>query len=127
MGVLRAARLPRLLVRAEGVSVAASSMIVYFWGDHSWWLLVVLALAPDLSMVAYAAGPRVGAAAYYLAHTYALPAVVGAVGVVAEADAAVAVALIWATHIGVDRAIGYGLSTPADSRTRICSGLRASG
>jgi hypothetical protein len=36
----------------------------------------------------------------------------GAVGVVAESDAPVAVALIWLTHIGVDRAIGYGLKYP---------------
>jgi hypothetical protein len=32
---------------------------------------------------------------------------------VAESDAAVAVALIWVTHIGVDRAIGYGLKYPS--------------
>jgi uncharacterized protein DUF4260 len=64
-------------------------------------------------MVAYAAGPRVGAAAYDLVHTYALPVVLGVVGVVANADAAVAVALIWVTHIGVDRAIGYGLKYPS--------------
>ena len=30
----------------------------------------------------------------------------------ADGDAAVAVALIWLTHIGVDRAIGYGLKYP---------------
>jgi uncharacterized protein DUF4260 len=64
-------------------------------------------------MVAYAAGPRVGAAAYDLVHTCALPVVLGVVGVVANADAAVAVALIWVTHIGVDRAIGYGLKYPS--------------
>ena len=106
-------RLPRLLLRMEGAAAATAALILYFWGDHPWWLLLVLALAPDLSMVAYAAGPRVGAAAYDLVHTYSLPVVLGAVGVVADADAAVAVALIWVTHIGVDRAIGYGLKYPS--------------
>jgi hypothetical protein len=76
-------------------------------------LLLVLALAPDLSMAAYAAGPRVGAAAYDVVHTYAIPVGVGAAGVVADSDAAIAVALIWVTHIGVDRAIGYGLKYPS--------------
>jgi hypothetical protein len=88
-------------------------MTLYVRADYSWWLLVVLALAPDLSMVAYAAGPRVGAAAYDLVHTYALPVVLGAVGVVTDAGAATAVALIWLTHIGVDRALGYGLKYPS--------------
>ena len=113
MDFLAAERLPRLLLRTEGLAAAAAAMTLYFWADHPWWLLVVLALAPDLAMVAYAAGPRVGAAAYDLVHTYALPVGLGAAGIVADADAAVAVALIWSTHIGVDRAIGYGLKYPS--------------
>ncbi len=105
-------RLPRLLLHLEGVAVAIAAVVVYFWADHPWWLLLVLALAPDLSMAAYAAGPRIGAAAYDVVHTYAIPLGIGAIGVVAQSDAAVAVALIWLTHIGVDRAIGYGLKYP---------------
>ena len=69
----------------------------------------MLALAPDLSMVGYAAGPAVGAAAYDVAHTYSLPVGLAAIGVLADADLAVQIGLIWTAHIGVDRAIGYGL------------------
>jgi hypothetical protein len=111
--VLTLERLPRSLLHLEGVAVAVAALVVYFWSDHPWWLLVALALAPDLAMVAYAAGPRLGAAAYDVMHTYALPVIVGAAGVVADGEAAVAVALIWLTHIGVDRAIGYGLKYPS--------------
>lgn len=113
MGVLTGERLPRSLLHLEGVAVAAAALVIYFWADHPWWLILVLALAPDLAMAAYAAGPRVGAVAYDVVHTYALPLVLGAVGVLADNDAAVAVALIWLTHIGVDRAIGYGLKYPS--------------
>ena len=31
---------------------------------------------------------------------------------IADVDAAVAVGLVWVTHIGVDRAVGYGLKYP---------------
>jgi uncharacterized protein DUF4260 len=113
MRVLTAERLPRSLLHLEGVVVAAAALVIYFWADHPWWLILVLALAPDLAMAAYAAGPRMGAAAYDVVHTYALPVGLGAIGVVADRDAAVAVALIWLTHIGVDRAIGYGLKYPS--------------
>jgi hypothetical protein len=58
------------------------------------------------------AGQRVGAAVYDLAHTYVLPVALAAAGVIADSDAAVQVGLIWLTHIGVDRAIGYGLKYP---------------
>lgn len=107
-----AGRLPGLLLRIEGLAVAAAALALYFDGDHPWWLLVVLALAPDLAMLGYVAGARLGAAAYDLAHTYVGPLVLGAAGVLADDRTCVALALIWAAHIGIDRALGYGLKYP---------------
>jgi hypothetical protein len=101
--------LPRALLHAEGAAVFVAATVLYFHGDHPWWLFLLLALAPDLSMVGYLAGARVGAAAYDAAHTYVVPVALAAVGVVGDVDALVAVALIWLAHIGVDRAVGYGL------------------
>lgn len=72
----------------------------------------MLALAPDLSMLGYLAGPRPGSRVYNAAHTYVGPIALGAVGVVAAAPLATSVALVWAGHIGADRAIGYGLKYP---------------
>jgi hypothetical protein len=106
-------RLPRLLLGAEGVAVAAAAIALYFYADYPWWLLVALALAPDLSMAGYLAGPRVGAACYDAVHTYVAPVALGAVGVIADADLASQIALIWLTHIGIDRALGYGLKYPS--------------
>jgi hypothetical protein len=105
-------RLPRALLRAEGLAVAVAAVALYFHADYPWWLLVVLVLAPDLSMVGYLAGPTVGAAAYDAAHTSAVPVALAAVGLVVDADTAVQLGLIWLTHIGVDRAVGYGLKYP---------------
>ena len=105
-------RLPRALLHAEGVAVAAAAIALYFHADFPWWLLVALALAPDLAMVGYLAGSTIGAAAYDAAHTYSFPVALAAVGVVADAKTAVQLGLIWLTHIGVDRAVGYGLKYP---------------
>jgi hypothetical protein len=105
-------RIPRILLHLEGAAVAVAAVILYFYADYPWWLLVVLALAPDLSIVGYVGGARVGAVAYDVAHTYVFPVFLAMLGVVTEADAAIQVALIWLTHIGVDRAIGYGLKYP---------------
>ena len=73
----------------------------------------VLLLAPDLSMLGYLAGPQVGAAIYNTFHTYAMPAVVGALGMIFANPLMVAVALIWFAHIGMDRTLGYGLKYPS--------------
>ena len=109
-------RLPALLLRAEGGAVVAAAVTVLFYAEYPWWLLVALALVPDVSLAAYAAGPRVGAGTYNAAHTYVAPVVLGALGVVAEADLLLQLALIWMTHIGVDRTIGYGLKYPTSFR-----------
>ena len=102
-------RLPRVLLHAEGLAVAVVAVALYFHADYPWWLLVALALAPDLSMVGYLAGPAIGAAAYDAAHTYSVPVALGAVGLMVDAETAGQLSLIWLVHIGVDRALGYGL------------------
>ena len=103
---------PASLLRAEGVALLALSVMLYRVNGGSWLLFGVLLLAPDLSMLGYLAGPKVGAAIYNAFHTYAMPAVVGALGMIFASPVAIAVALIWFAHIGMDRTVGYGLKYP---------------
>jgi hypothetical protein len=103
---------PRVLLRAEGLAVAVAAIALYFHADYPWWLLVALVLAPDLSMVGYLGGPNIGAMAYDAAHTYVAPIVLVTAGVLTDARIPIELGLIWFTHIGVDRAIGYGLKYP---------------
>jgi hypothetical protein len=105
-------RLPRLLLHAEGAAVAAGAIAVYFHAGYPWWLLVALALAPDLSMIGYLGGVRIGAVTYDTAHTYVLPVVLAVTGLIVDTEAAVQIALVWIAHIGVDRGTGYGLKYP---------------
>jgi hypothetical protein len=77
-----------------------------------WWLFVALALAPDIAMVAYLAGPRRGSLAYNATHTTLGPISLGAVGFWTGTSLLVLLTLVWAAHIGVDRALGYGLKYP---------------
>ena len=105
-------RLPGLLLRLEGAAVLAGSLALYFDQGFGWLLLVVLALAPDLAMIGYAAGQRVGAIAYDIVHTEALPIALGVFGLLASESLPVQLALIWLVHIGADRMIGYGLKYP---------------
>jgi hypothetical protein len=104
---------PATLLRAEGVALLALSVMLYWVNGESWLLFGVLLLAPDLSMLGYLAGPRVGAAIYNAFHAYGIPAVVGALGMILASPLMVAVALIWFAHIGMDRTVGYGLKYPS--------------
>ena len=69
-------------LRLEGLAVLVAAVGAFAHVDASWWLFAALILAPDIGMLGYLAGPRLGAAA------------------------------TWAAHIGVDRALGYGLKEP---------------
>ena len=103
---------PAAMLRVEGAAMLAGSGLLYWLNGGSWWLFALLLLTPDASMLGYLAGPRVGAAAYNAFHSYPLPAVLGIVGLLAGLPLAVAVALVWFAHIGMDRTIGYGLKYP---------------
>ena len=100
---------PRVFLRIEGLTALAVAVGGYLTLDGPLWLFVVLALAPDLSMLAYLAGPRVGSLGYNLVHTYTLPVALGGVGFWTDTRMAMLVAAIWAAHIGADRVAGYGL------------------
>ena len=105
-------RLPRLLLRLEGLAVVVAAVVLYFHEDFGWILFVALILAPDLSFAGYAFGPKVGAIAYDAVHTEIFPVALGTVGVLADSSTATKVALIWLAHIGADRLLGYGLKYP---------------
>uniref|UniRef100_A0A7D6CNX8 DUF4260 domain-containing protein n=2 Tax=Natrinema zhouii TaxID=1710539 RepID=A0A7D6CNX8_9EURY len=100
---------PRTLLRIEGLAALGIALGSYFTLDGPIWMLVVLALSPDLSMIGYLAGPRFGSLSYNIVHTYTLPLVLGAFGFWADSRIALLIALIWAGHIGADRVFGYGL------------------
>jgi hypothetical protein len=99
----------RLLLRLEGLAALAASLALYAQCGFSWPLFALLFLAPDLAMLGYFAGPRIGAAAYNLVHTYALALPLAAAGFFIGIPALMAAALILIAHIGFDRLLGFGL------------------
>jgi hypothetical protein len=105
-------RLPAILLRAEGLALFAAALALYVREDCSILLLVVLFLAPDLSFVGLAGGQRVGAIAYDAAHTYVGPILLASGALIGEWSTGVQLGLIWLAHIGIDRALGYGLRYP---------------
>ncbi|MGH2753932.1 MAG: DUF4260 domain-containing protein [Actinomycetota bacterium] len=105
---------PPRLIRLEGAAAAVLGLFLYEHHGDSWWLLVALVLVPDLSIPVYFIEKRVGAALYNLVHTYLWAAILAGIGIGDEHPLLVSLAIIWLIHIGVDRALGYGLKYPTD-------------
>src|ERR1700737_3136180 len=107
------AGLPRILLRLEGAALAVGAVYMYQRVGGNWWLFAALILAPDLSMLAYLAGSRPGAIAYNALHVTLGPLICAGLGFLLPSFDLISIALIWAAHIGVDRALGYGLKYEA--------------
>ena len=95
--------------RIESGTIALVGLMVYHTLGHGWVTFVLTLLLPDLAMLGYLRGPNVGAWVYNLAHSYALPMLIAAAGLMTGSDLAVAAAVIWSIHIALDRALGFGL------------------
>ena len=99
----------RTLLRLEGLTLFAGMTLLYaVWGG-SWWVYAILFLAPDLSFAAYLAGPRFGAVIYNAAHSYLAPMALNVTGFATNEPLILSIAMIWLAHIGIDRALGFGL------------------
>lgn len=108
MGFPGAARGVRAMLRLEGAVLSALAVALYVRSGASWPLFAALFLLPDLAFAGYLAGPRIGAVAYNALHSTIGPLLLAA-GAQMLAPSLYPVALIWLAHIGVDRALGYGL------------------
>jgi hypothetical protein len=103
----------KLLLRLEGLTLGAAMVVLYATWGGSWWIFAILFLAPDLSFLAYLIDPKIGAFAYNAAHSYMAPVALLTLGFAIGEPLILSIAMIWLAHIGIDRALGYGLKYEA--------------
>ncbi len=72
-------------------------------------VFILTLLLIDIFMIGYLVNNRLGAYVYNLGHTITLPLILGFTGYFIDSRYLLAVSLIWLAHIGMDRALGYGL------------------
>ena len=102
----------QIFLRLEGLAVALVSALFYAHTGASWWMFAALFLVPDLSMLGYLGGPKLGARIYNAIHSYVTPGTLAAMAILLRSPGLLPYAFIWIFHIGVDRMLGYGLKYP---------------
>ena len=103
----------RILLRLEGLALFAAMTALYATWGGSWWVYALLFLVPDLSFLAYLSDAKFGALVYNATHSYMAPVALMTLGFALAAPLTLSIALIWLAHIGIDRALGYGLKYSA--------------
>ena len=101
--------MPRLLLRIEGAALTLAAVYMYSRIGGNWWLFAALILVPDVSFAGYLINTRIGAIAYNTMHVTLGPLVCAALGFLLPSFDLLSIAVIWAAHVGIDRAFGYGL------------------
>ena len=101
--------LPDFLLRLEGLALFGAVLVLYGAQSFGWWQFGLLLLLPDLAALGYLINARVGNLSYNLAHTLVFPLGLAVLAGLAHHALGLQLALIWLAHIGMDRAVGYGL------------------
>jgi hypothetical protein len=103
----------RSWLRLEGLAAFGAGLALFGASGGSWLLFVPLILLPDVSAVGYLAGPRVGSFTYNLLHNWVPGIVALGLGAWLASPAVMLAAAILIAHVGMDRAMGYGLKLPS--------------
>lgn len=106
----------RLLLHAEGLAAFIAGVALFGWAGGQWLWLVPLLFVPDLSMIGYASGSRVGSHVYNAVHNWALGLAVLGAGLWLVSTPLVIAGAVLVAHVGFDRALGYGLKYPTGFR-----------
>jgi len=105
---------PLFILRLEGLAIFALATFAYFFLGFSTTGFFVFFLVPDISFLAYLAGPLLGALAYNALHSYVGAIALGVSAWLGGFEPFIGLSLIWAAHIGFDRMLGYGLKYASD-------------
>jgi hypothetical protein len=105
-----------VLLRAEQLAILGTGVALWVANGGYPLLLIPAWLLVDLSMVGYLGGPRLGSITYNAAHNLVLPLALLGLGWWMSIGWLVLSAAVLLTHIGLDRALGYGLKLPSDFR-----------
>jgi len=77
--------------------------------SFTWWVWILLFLAPDISMLGYILNNKVGAITYNIFHHQLIAVVVAGIGFLTQQPFLELAGLILLGHSSLDRVMGYGL------------------
>lgn len=116
---------PLRWLQTEATIELVAALLLFGTTHQSWWL-VALILAPDVLMLGYVGGTKLGAACYNLAHSQSVPILLCLAALQWHHPLVLALGLVWLAHIGLDRALTFGLKYDTDfQHTHLGNGQQA--
>ncbi|HMI08170.1 MAG TPA: DUF4260 domain-containing protein [Flavobacterium sp.] len=107
----------KTLIQLEESGLLLLGIYLFSLLDYQWWWFLVLILAPDFSMIGYAAGNKTGAYVYNFFHHLAIAVLVYLVGIYSSNSLLQLTGVILFSHSSMDRVFGYGFKYESGFRT----------
>jgi hypothetical protein len=98
-----------LLLKVEEIGMFLLGVYLFGLLDYSWWWFIGLILVPDIGMLGYLLGNRLGAIGYNLFHHKGLAIAIYFLGIYLSLPLCQLLGIILFSHACMDRIFGYGL------------------
>lgn len=106
----------KTILKLEELGMFLGCIAVLYIQQVNWWWYLLLFLGPDISMLGYLAGDKIGAYCYNLFHHKSIAIIVFVLGLmiqvpgdIANKDWLINLGIILFGHSSMDRFFGYGL------------------
>ena len=96
-------------IKLEELMMFVLGIFMFGLLGYQWWWFLVLILVPDIGMVGYAFGNRIGAITYNLFHNKGLAIMLYFLGMYFSWPICQMAGIILFSHSSLDRVFGYGL------------------
>jgi hypothetical protein len=97
------------ILKLEELAMFGLSVWALYFLDAEWWYYPLLLLGPDISMIGYATGNKIGAFLYNLFHHKGVAIIIFILGVLLPDMTIQLIGIILFGHSSMDRMFGYGL------------------
>ncbi len=97
------------LLKLEELGMFLACIFMLYVFDAVWWWYPLLLLGPDISILGYIAGNKVGAWSYNFFHHKGIAVMLLITGVYANFDELFFAGVVLLGHASMDRIAGYGL------------------
>lgn len=99
----------KTIIKLEEVALFILGIFLFNRLNYEWWWFLVLILAPDLSMMGYLFGNKIGALAYNFFHHKGVALLIYGLGSYLNIEMVQLIGIILFSHSAMDRIFGYGL------------------
>jgi hypothetical protein len=99
------------IIKLEEAAMLGLSIYVLSSLSAEWWWYLILILGPDISMLGYLGGNKIGAACYNLFHHKGVAIAVFIAGLLLPDIFLQVIGIVLFGHASMDRMFGYGLKT----------------